>query len=89
MTDLTAAGHFSSMEVALKTPGRWTSSFSLLDRVRIAVSGEEGVVIAVWINNQFTVRYCQADGVAVERVWSADALLPADGAEVIELKTVS
>lgn len=73
----------------MKAPDRWAGTFSLLDRVRIAVSGEEGVVVAVWISNQYTVRYCQADGVAVERVWSADALLPADGAEVVALKAVA
>lgn len=67
----------------------WSGTFQLLDRVRIVVSGEEGVVVAVWINNQYTVRYCQADGVGVERVWSADALAPAAGAEVVELRAVA
>ena len=70
-------------------PNRWASSFALLDRVRIAVSGETGIVVAVWISNQYTVRYCQADGVAVEKVWSADALVRAEGADVVELKAVA
>lgn len=73
----------------MKAPGRWTSTFALFDRVRIAVSGEEGVVVGVFINNSYLVRYCQADGVAVERVWSADALVAADGGQVVELRAVS
>lgn len=68
---------------------RWTGSFSLLDRVKIAVSGEEGVIVGAFINNSYLVRYCQADGVAVERIWAADALLPVDGGEVVELRAVS
>ena len=72
----------------MKAPDRWAGTFALLDRVRIAVSGEEGVVVAVWISNQYTVRYCQADGVAVERVWSADALVPVGGGEVVKLRAV-
>ena len=73
----------------MAAPSRWTGSFALLDQVKIAISGEEGFVVAVWINNQYTVRYCQADGVAVERVWPADALVPAGGGEVVALKAVA
>lgn len=67
---------------------KWAGTFALMDRVRIAVSGEEGVVVAVWINGDCTVRYCRADGVAVEQVWSADALVRADGADVVALRVV-
>lgn len=77
------------MEDTMVTPNRWQGTFALLDRVRIAISGEAGIVVAVWINNQYTVRYCQADGVAVERVWPADALVADDGAEVVALRAVA
>jgi len=71
-----------------KAVGAWSGSFELLDRVRIAISGEEGFVVGVFINNSYLVRYCQADGVAVERIWDADALLPARGADVVALRAV-
>ena len=70
------------------TPNRWTGTFALLDRVRIAISGEEGVVVGVFINGDCLVRYCRADGVGVEEVWGADALVKAD-AEVVKLRAVS
>lgn len=72
----------------MAAPSRWTGTFALLDRVKIAVSGEEGFIVGVFINNSYLVRYCRADGVGVEVVWSADALLPAGGGEVVALRAV-
>jgi hypothetical protein len=73
----------------MAAPSRWAGTFALLDRVKIAVSGEEGFVVGVFLNNSYLVRYRRNDGVGVEVVWAADALLPADGAEVVALKAVA
>lgn len=72
----------------MSTPSRWKGTFTLFDRVRIAVSGEEGVVVGVFINGDCLVRYCRADGVGVEQIWAADALLPAGGGDVVALRAV-
>lgn len=69
---------------------RWAGAFDFFDEVQVAVSGETGVVIGLIAGNRYLVRYRRADGVAVEAVWAADALVPARKApQVVPLKAVS
>ena len=58
----------------MMAPSGWTNSFHLFQEVTIAASGESGFVVGEFINNSYLVRYCRADGVAVEQVWDANAL---------------
>lgn len=52
--------------------------FKLLDEVVITVSGERGTVIGraeyASMDDQYLVRYCAADGRAVEAWWASGAL---------------
>lgn len=73
----------------MQRPNGWKNSFALFDEVVIAVSGEQGHVVGEFINNSYLVRYCQADGVAVEKVWPADALSSADKDNVVALRVVN
>jgi hypothetical protein len=66
-------------------PSGWRNSFSLFQEVTIACSGETGHVVGEFINNTYLVRYRQADGVAVEKIWPADALTSTT-AKVVALK---
>ncbi len=68
---------------------KWSGTFALRDRVKIAVSGEEGIVVGIYIDGTCVVRYCRADGVAVEQAWAADALMPADDTQVVALRAVA
>lgn len=71
----------------MKAPVGWQNSFCLFQEVTIAASGETGHVVGEFINNTYLVRYRQANGVAVERIWAADALVDA-GREPVKLRAV-
>lgn len=72
----------------MQAPSGWKNSFSLFQAVTIAVSGESGHIVGEFINNSYLVRYRTNDGVAVEQIWSADALTANTTAEVIKLRAV-
>lgn len=56
------------------------AKFDILDRVRIIASGEEGEVVArceyLSSDPTYLVRYCNAQGQAVEVWWVEDSLQP-------------
>lgn len=71
----------------MRKPSGWKNTFGLFQEVIIACSGEQGHIVGEFIDNSYLVRYCRADGVATEQVWSADALkLPE---EPVKLRAVS
>ena len=58
-----------------------TFKFNLGDKVTVTVSGETGEVLGraeyTTAANNYYVRYCAADGHAVEQWWQEDALTAA------------
>ena len=63
--------------------GSWNHTFKFRQMVRLAGSEEVGVVVGIYINHDYCVRYVNGAGVLVQKIWPGDALVAADdGAQV-------